>query len=281
MNRRIVWRFLGAYLPLILLAVLVLNFFVSINLREHFEGEISQRLGNGAFLIGNILQESLSRGDTSRIQEEIIRLDRRMDVRITVISPDGNVLGDSREDPLIMENHRDRPEVVEAIRSHVGESMRFSDTLNYNMKYVASVVQKEGHLLGIVRLSLPLTEVDAQIRVIYRAVLVGGLVAALFVFVIGYFISRGISDPIREMNDIAQRIAKGDFSQKVSVKTRDELGLLSRSLNTMAEELRGQMENLKKADKIRTDFVANVSHELKTPLTSLKGKVPSRDTRRL
>ena len=73
------------------------------------------------------------------------------------------------------------------------------------------------------------------------------------------------------MRDIAQRITKGDFSRKVDIKSKDELGELAKSLNIMADELQQQIESLKNTNKIRTDFVANVSHELKTPLTSIKG----------
>ena len=84
-------------------------------------------------------------------------------------------------------------------------------------------------------------------------------------------ISKNISQPIRKMEETATSIAKGDFTKRVDIKTDDELGKLAESLNQMADELQLKIDNLEKLDKVRTDFVANVSHELKTPLTSIKG----------
>jgi len=108
---------------------------------------------------------------------------------------------------------------------------------------------------------------------VYRNILFGAIITIVIVLPIAYFISRNISLPIREMREGAGRIAKGDFSRKITVNRKDELGELAESLNLMAKELQQKMENLRQADKVRTDFVANVSHELRTPLTSIKGFV--------
>jgi signal transduction histidine kinase len=98
-------------------------------------------------------------------------------------------------------------------------------------------------------------------------------VAVIIALTVAYLFSRSITLPISRMQDAAQRIAKGDFSRKVDIKSKDELGRLAKSLNIMAAELQQKMENLRRMDKIRTDFVANVSHELKTPLTLIKGYI--------
>lgn len=99
----------------------------------------------------------------------------------------------------------------------------------------------------------------------------GGIIAAAFALVLGFFSSRGAINSITQMKEIAQNITEGDFSKRVRIKGDDELAILAKSLNKMADELQLKIDNLERLNKIRTDFVANVSHELKTPLTSIKG----------
>lgn len=81
-----------------------------------------------------------------------------------------------------------------------------------------------------------------------------------------YYLSKRITAPLREMNRVALQIARGQFDQRVKIKTRDELGKLGETFNYMAQELAG-------LDQMRKDFVANVSHDLRSPLTSIHGFV--------
>ncbi len=273
MKEKIVWKFLGAFIFLILISVLILNFFVSLKLRDYYEEKISDKLLSNALLAGKLFETNLTEHNLTALQKATQNLADQLSLRITVITPGGEVLSDSEKDPRTMENHSDRLEISKAIKRGEGQSIRFSDTLGYNMKYVAQSVKMGDKTLGVVRLSMPLSEVEEQIQFIYRIVLIGGIIAVIITLIIGYLISRGISRPIAEMKEIAERIAKGDFSKRASLKTQDELGQLAKSLNQMADELQNNIDSLKKMNQVRTDFVANVSHELKTPLTSIKGFV--------
>jgi signal transduction histidine kinase len=80
------------------------------------------------------------------------------------------------------------------------------------------------------------------------------------------YLSRRITAPLREMNRVALQIARGHFDQQVTIKTHDEVGALGETFNSMAASLAG-------LDQMRTDFVANVSHDLRSPLTSIHGFV--------
>jgi signal transduction histidine kinase len=81
-----------------------------------------------------------------------------------------------------------------------------------------------------------------------------------------YYLSQRMTAPLREMNRVALQIARGHFDQRVTIKTRDEVGALGETFNYMAAELAG-------LDQMRKDFVANVSHDLRSPLTSIHGFV--------
>jgi len=280
-NKRIIWKFFGAFVFLTLIAVFVLNFFVGLKLRDHFEQKITRELRSNAILVGDILTEDLLRGGTEAIQDKVRALAGKLDLRITVVDEFGLVLGDSEEDPVSMENHADRVEIARALKAGFGQSTHFSDTLGYNMKYVAVHIGDDGETLGVVRFALPLSEVQLQIRVIHRVVLLGAIVTIIIALTIAYYVSRSITSPIRRMQRAAERIARGDFDSRVEIKSKDELGQLAKSLNAMADVLQQQIEDLKKMDIVRTDFVANVSHELKTPLTLIKGYIETLEGRAL
>lgn len=90
-----------------------------------------------------------------------------------------------------------------------------------------------------------------------------GVLAALLAFAVVRIIARGLTSPLREMADATNAMARGDFSRRVTASSRDEIGLLARSFNRMAEELAA-------TDRLRRDLVANVSHELRTPIAALQ-----------
>ena len=90
------------------------------------------------------------------------------------------------------------------------------------------------------------------------------IIAILFAGVIVWFMSKKITAPSREMSEVAKDYAKGDFSKAVQYELNDEVGQLAKSFNNMANEL----NNL---ETMRKQFISNVSHELRSPLTSIKG----------
>lgn len=107
-------------------------------------------------------------------------------------------------------------------------------------------------------------EFDRESKKITFIINVTVLTAIFIAALIIYYTSRKITSPIKEMRDSALQFAKGDFSHRVEIKTYDEIGQLGETFNYMAGEL-GSI------DQMRKDFVANVSHDLRSPLTSIRG----------
>jgi signal transduction histidine kinase len=92
---------------------------------------------------------------------------------------------------------------------------------------------------------------------------IAGIAAGGLALAVVWFLARGMTSPLREMASATESMARGDFSRRVTVTSRDEIGTLARSFNLMAAELA-------ETDRVRRDLVANVSHELRTPITALQ-----------
>jgi two-component system phosphate regulon sensor histidine kinase PhoR len=183
MGNKIIWKFIAAFIALIVVSVFILNFFVGLKLRDYYEQKITRDLMNSAVLVGDILRKDIINNNWELIQKKTGELSGKLNSRITVINSEGRVIGESAMAMEQMDDHKDRLEVKRAIQEGIGESKRFSDTLSYNMKYVAVSVKEDNSLIAIIRLAMPLKEMESQFRIIYKVVMTGGLIAMVFVLI--------------------------------------------------------------------------------------------------
>lgn len=123
---------------------------------------------------------------------------------------------------------------------------------------------ENGKHIGYLFISTSSEGLHAFIREITRIFIYCSFIVLLLAFIISYFVTLKIVRPLREMSVAARKFAKGDFSVQVSVSTDDEIGELAKSFNNMAKSLSVQ-------ETLRRSFIANISHELKTPMTSIGG----------
>lgn len=126
------------------------------------------------------------------------------------------------------------------------------------------ITLSSGQTVGAVRYVTSLSRVDT--RVLTIILLATGLAAVILIFVVtsNRFFIRSIVNPVREINDIAKKIAQGSYGAKISGEFNDEIGELCDTINEMSQEI-------SKAEKMKNDFIASVSHELRTPLTVIAG----------
>ncbi len=133
-----------------------------------------------------------------------------------------------------------------------------------NLMSVAVPLKFEGKVIGGVSLHSPMYDVTAASARLYRLSAVIIVIAALVAIILAYFFSDYFSRPLQQMSRAALQIAQGNFSEKVTVKTKDELGALADSFNHMAGQLA-------KVEKTRRELIANISHELRTPMSFISG----------
>ena len=162
--------------------------------------------------------------------------------RVTIMTADGRVLGDSEiaTDALAaVENHRSRPEVVQALDGKVGMSRRRSATVGADLRYVALAIRKDkgGELSGVARVAYPISEVDATVSRLRQLILVATLFGLLVAVAMSGLASHLISRTLLRLVETTREVASGTPGARVPVHRTDELGALARSVNRMSQEI--------------------------------------------
>lgn len=252
MRLHIRWKLMGSYLLLTLLLGGVIYAYLSTTLEKQLISGIRDNLLNEL----RLAKLTVSR-DSRELRHDAPALagtiGREISARVTIISATGIVIGDSEVKPSELgelENHLNRPEVQEALRTGTGSAIRYSSTLRAPMLYVA--VPLEGS--GILRLALPLTAVD-KARGSLHAILFASLTLAVIVsLILSYALSNMTSRTLRSMAAAAARIGSGAFDSRIPVTTRDELGELATVMNDMSARIEGQLERIS-TEKNRLDTI--------------------------
>jgi signal transduction histidine kinase len=156
-----------------------------------------------------------------------------------------------------------RPEVTAALGGTVDVRERHSDTLDEDLLLVTVPVTDRGNVIGALRVSAPMGEVDASVRSSWLALALIGLAVVGAGLVLAWILAGSIAKPVEKLRAAAGRLGRGDLDARVEPEGPQEIDELGRSFNRMAGELSANLA-------AQRDFVANASHQLRTPLTGIK-----------
>lgn len=177
--------------------------------------------------------------------------------RITLARPDGTILYDSEKDASDLENHKDRPEIIQALEKGTGEVVRFSQTLSKQTFYYA-VKLNDGNILRVAKTT------DSVLSTMMSSFTLLGLLL-IAILALAFFVvekqTRRLIAPINEL----------DLEHPLENVAYEELRPLLNRVDEQNVQIAKQVEELKQAELVRKEFSANVSHELKTPLMSISG----------
>jgi len=174
------------------------------------------------------------------------------DLRVTVLDREGNILADNMADISTMGNHADRPEIAEAIKNGEGKAVRKSDTLDKNTYYYA--VQLENG--KILRVSRDADSVLRYIKTIIPSMLFITMVLFAISLLVAHLLTEKLLKPIKELTENMDGNFEAEYYEE---------------FEPFILKIRQQHISLIKSSKMRQEFTANVTHELKTPLTSISG----------
>lgn len=244
--KRIFWKLYPSYLIVTLLSLAAVYFFSSAAISRFHERQTEKHLREQALFIeeqAHVFFETKS-GDSLALLSKV--LGEKSSARITLIFTDGTVVGDSDKSPAMMGNHRDRPEVLNAMAGNPSTSLRYSNTLRQKMMYVAVPVFREGRTIGVVRTAMPLNDMDEVIQAVQHRIIFGGLIILLVAAMLSLLVSRRISLPLERIKIGAERFAQGDFSHRLNTIGSVEINALAETMNQMAEQLEDRLQTVTK-----------------------------------
>jgi two-component system, OmpR family, phosphate regulon sensor histidine kinase PhoR len=198
-------------------------------------------------------------------------LGQDIDARVTIITLDGIVLGDSHEDPAAMENHTLRPEVRDALASGLGQATRYSTTLAKDMMYVAVPIAAAGDVRGVARVALPLSAVQNSVQYLTLVISLAIMATAALAIATAGIIAGFTIRPLKEMTKAATRIASGELGQKIPVRSRDETGRLAHALNDMSFSLHQLVTDISNERAKLQTVLANLADGVM--VTDAEGKI--------
>jgi two-component system phosphate regulon sensor histidine kinase PhoR len=223
----------------ICIIILLLGYFLGSNIRGTVESEIEDQLHKSAALARAYINLHPNRDDASRLAND---LSASLNLRVTIINADGVVLGDSALTPTslgTLDNHANRPEVTEALRTGEGTSIRWSSTARSSFIYVAARADT-----WIVRLAQPLSTVDILIGGLRRQLIAAVVIAIGLTLIFGYTVYAVVSRPLHRMAEASQQLAVGNLDHQIPVSGDRDLARVGSSLNAMAASLRLKMDEL-------------------------------------
>ena len=256
-------RISGSYLLIILLTIVIVEVIVITAIRSYYYTGLNDTLKNQIIISSNFYNTYLSsEGVQANIANNVDLFWENTNAEVQVIDKNGKVLMDSLG--VNTENIKLPEKLSDVIE---GKEKIIVEKLNINGESSISMVTALNHnnkIDGALRFIASTIEVDKTIAKASKYALLVGMFVIMISSIVSLFISNSITKPLKKISYGAEKMATGDFSEKIPKFFDDELGKLADTLNYMSDEI---MKN----EKLKNEFIASVSHELRTPLTSIKG----------
>lgn len=277
-------KYLTAFIIIIFVSFVILSGIITSMVRNYAFSDTESRLSKESSIVVGLIKE----GGVGRVEDEVYAISAAIEPMVN-LNPDYDVIiTDENGRILLSTAHSDNTEVKTPVInvseglgsidiSHFERQTDDAGEVNYVYNGEMGGVLKDQYMVyakaveradAIECYVMTLTSTDREnnfVSITRRVVINSSIWVMLAAVIAAYFITDRIVNPLKKMTNAAKKFAKGDFSVRVSVsKSNDEVAELGRAFNNMADSL----ESL---EKMRNSFLANVSHDLRTPMTTIAG----------
>ena len=261
-------RLLAAFAYVLVLVIVALAVPLALSTDRRLDREVRAQAADGAQLVAASASGRLKR--LSDLDALSARVARNLGARVIIVGPKGGLLADSSRPGTRGVAYGDRPEIAEALTGRTVQGRRRSETLDQELLYTAVPVIQAGKTVGAVRVTQSVDAIDREIRRDQYALIGVGLLALAFGLVVAWFVAGSLTRPLRRLAVTAQRVGGGDLEARAVIEGSAEQREVARAFNTMADRLTNALE-------AQRAFVANASHQLRTPLTGLRLRIEAAD----
>ncbi len=257
-------KLLATYLMLTALGTSLMAGYILWSFYDYFMRSRQIDLDNWTSALSESVADGLEEKNILHVRKLVERYGAPQTVTLRVFNQQGLLLATS--DPKLDSRVQDWSEVPgmqEALQNHVKQGIAKGVLSKDDRLYIARPIERNGQLLGVIRMSMTLEQIKRQfVKVIWSILGTLGVTIFLCALISSRF-ARSLSKPIEMMQNFAIRLGSGHFGDKLIIHENNELDRLSRELNRMSERLAS-------LDQERRVFLANVSHELRTPISNVQ-----------
>ena len=254
-----------------ILAVILVSasIFLTFAYRNYFYKDKMKMISRESDILVEDILEGLkdNTSDITILQDKIDEFNLLSDVGVAILDNKGLLFASSSDNVETIGGTKVTIEEKYLSKLKNGETVEYGEIGEEPNRVEAYLkpIMNEGSYSGTIVMTLSQEEVNDTLFIGYKVIWISTLVSLVIALIsINFFTKRQLINPLKEIYLVANKLARGEVNQRIQVKSSDEIGELAKSFNLMAESLEA-------VDSNRRDFISNVSHELRSPITSMKG----------
>jgi signal transduction histidine kinase len=268
-DKSIFRRLLFSYLFTVLLGLCAVGLLMSYFAKAYIVDSVKTELLRKAKRVNLSIQQETRVNDG--VRKMLVFFDQSYDTRIWLFDRTGNIVATSTQDEVTIGKAVNASIVSKVMKGENAVNDLSFEGMTQPMLSVVVPWGKDDNVYGGIILHAPINGIEETVSNLRETILWVTLFGIILSTAIASYLSWSISRPLRKIDQAAARISMGDYAKRIRISSKDEIGDLASTINTMADKLEQIDSDRRKLEQIRHDFLANISHELRTPLTAMQG----------